>query len=76
MREVPNEEVHRFLATLGHATGLALRGQAVDGYAGLLAGLHRAAGAAEAGEFWSAAVIRQYREVLDRFADRWNIGRG
>ena len=53
---------------------LAHQGRTAEGYAVLLEGCARAQ-EASAGQPWEAALLERWRGVLERYGERWPVGR-
>ena len=49
---------------------------AAYGYTELLRGLYRAKQAQARGEVWGKEAVERWEQAVERFAERWGIGRG
>jgi hypothetical protein len=72
---LPRNEIDTLLTTITDAVDLAAEGDAHLGYEALRAGLRRAEELRDAGQQWGEELARRWQEALDRFAERWRIGR-
>ena len=70
---IPREEIENMLVIVQDAVHLAAEGSVEDGYADLLAGLHRAERLRETGASWADELVTHYRFTLEQFAERYHI---
>ncbi len=72
---LPTAEINTLLTTVTDALDFATEGAVVDGYHYLLAGLRRAEGIADEGEPWAPELVARWRQALDSYAARYQVGR-
>jgi hypothetical protein len=72
---VPDLELDLFTNTVDAAVSRADRGDVAGGQDELLHGLARAEAARDDGETWGAELVGHSERALERYAERWQIGR-
>lgn len=72
---LPEKELERLEMTTRDAGNIAAAGEIANGYAMLMAGLRRAKEIRDGGAEYGADLAKRWQDALDRFAERWRIGR-
>jgi hypothetical protein len=67
-------ELDALILTVERALDLAHQGRTAEGYLFLLEGCRRAQETA-AGQEWEGALLERWRGVLERYGERWEVGR-
>jgi hypothetical protein len=70
---IPRDEIENMLVIVSDAIHLAAEGSVDDGYADLLAGLHRAERLRETGEPWVEDLVHHYQFTMRQFAERFHV---
>ena len=70
---IPTNEIDTLTMTVVDAIDLAADGQLADGYAALLAGLHRAEEIAEEGIEWGQELADRWRLACDNYAKQYGV---
>jgi DNA-binding response OmpR family regulator len=68
---LPNGEIDQLTMTAAEAFDLAVRGNVIDGYDCLSAGLRRADAARAAGRPWAEELALSYQELRDHYVARY-----
>jgi hypothetical protein len=71
---LPLNQVNALLDAVEGALTLAHQGRPAEGYALLLNGC-RFAQEASTGQEWEAALLERWRGALERYGERWPVGR-
>jgi hypothetical protein len=72
---LPRVEIDTLLMTVTDAVDRAMEGDPAGGYEALLAGLRRAEEIRDEGAEYGAELVTRWQDALDRFAERYRIGR-
>ena len=70
---LPYPEITAYMMSVEDAMDFAAEGQLADGYAVLVAGLHRAEEAKEDGEPWAAELISRYQLAIDQYVSSHGV---
>jgi hypothetical protein len=71
---LPLDQVDALIDAVEEALSLAHLGRTTEGYAVLIEGCQKAQSAA-AGQPWSESLLARWQGALDRYAERYAVGR-